>query len=397
MSRETHGSTALRERSLAPDLGRGLMLLLIAVAHAPAFAGATPAPLDHGAQFVKALLADNLARTLFVFLFGYGLGQLAYRQQGDGVDWPDTRKQLRRRGWWLIMIGFLHTVILVPLDIIAYYGVALVLLVPLVRSRDLVLLRTAAITLVPMGALLAWQTAQSYQAIVAGGPVGMTGYLEPDLLSHLLANLPTWPVETVLGTVAVVPGMLVGLWAARRRLLDEPGRHLPLLRRVAVIGLIMAVAGRLPGALITGGLWAPTASPAIWGAAVAHDLTGFAGGLALAAAIGLLAHAIGSARGRLITAVVALGQRSLTFYLFQSLVWLVLFYPFTLGLAGRVGAAATIMIAVAVWLLSVGLAELMRRAGHRGPLELVLRRLVAGRTGVRGSAGDRPTVASRSS
>lgn len=40
----------------------------------------------------------------------------------------------------------------------------------------------------------------------------------------------------------VVPTViLLAFWAARRRILEEPGQHLPLLRRVAVVGLGVGV------------------------------------------------------------------------------------------------------------------------------------------------------------
>jgi uncharacterized protein len=69
-------------------------------------------------------------------------------------------------------------------------------------------------------------------------------------------------------------------------------------------------------------------------------------------------------------------QRSLTFYLLQSAIWLGLFYPFTLNLSDRVSVAGSYGIAVTVFGVSVVLADWMRRAGQRGPLELMLRRLV---------------------
>jgi uncharacterized membrane protein YeiB len=130
-----------------------------------------------------------------------------------------------------------------------------------------------------------------------------------------------------------------------------------------------AMAGLVSGAWTTGSV------PVAWTAAVAHTLTGYAGGIGLAAAVGLLAIRIGRDRGRLITALAALGQRSLTFYLFQSAVWLVLFYPFTLDLRDDMGFAAAFGIGIATWILTILLAEWMRRAGHRGPAEIVLRRL----------------------
>lgn len=41
---------------------------------------------------------------MFVFLSGYGLGQLADSRFAKGGDWPSVRKLLRRRGFWLLSI-----------------------------------------------------------------------------------------------------------------------------------------------------------------------------------------------------------------------------------------------------------------------------------------------------
>jgi uncharacterized protein len=60
-------------------------------------------------------------------------------------------------------------------------------------------------------------------------------------------------------------------------------------------------------------------------------------------------------------------------HLFQSLVWLALFYPFTLDLRDTMGAAAALAVAVTIWLVSLVLAAWMSRTGQRGPAETLLR------------------------
>ncbi|MFE3448355.1 DUF418 domain-containing protein [Nonomuraea sp. NPDC059194] len=364
--------TTVTHRSLAPDLARGFMLLLIALAHAPGFVSdwtVGPAVLNKAAEFVRSLFAENQARAMFVFLFGYGLGQLAQRQH----DWPSTRNLLRRRSLWLIVIGFAHAVLLVPFDIIAVYGLTLLLLGPLVRARDTVLWWTSLLTLVPATALIAWQSTIAQSFAAAGRPMTMAQAMAPDVVSHVVSGMLSWPVETAVSTVVVVPGMLLGIWAARRRVLDEPERHATLLRRVAVTCIGVSVVGRLPMALT--GLWPTTSTSMSWAVATAHALTGYVGGIGLAAAVGLVAIRIGRHPGRLAVALAALGQRSMTFYLFQSMVWVALFYPFTLDLRDDLSVAAAFGIAVASWAVSVLLAEWMRRIGHRGPAETLLRRL----------------------
>jgi uncharacterized membrane protein YeiB len=100
------------------------------------------------------------------------------------------------------------------------------------------------------------------------------------------------------------------------------------------------------------GVWQPEgASP--FAAGALHTLTGYAGGLGYAALIGLVAAHLwthrGSVVGPIITALAACGQRSMTFYLLQSVAWLLLYEPY--------------------------LADLLGRAGLPGPAEALLRRL----------------------
>ncbi|GAA2831155.1 DUF418 domain-containing protein [Crossiella cryophila] len=364
-------------RSLAPDLARGLMLLLIALAHAPGFLSSWRSgmpQLDDVVLFVKSLIADNQARAMFVVLFGYGMGQLTHRHKARGGDWPSLRALLRRRGLWLVVIGFAHTILLVPIDIVAIYGLTLLLCTPLVRASDKTLGWTAALSLVPATLLLAWQSVTAQLGAAAGTPVTFAPFMEPSYGAHVLANV-TKPAQAVIGIVMVLPGMLLGIWAARRRFLDHPAQHRSTLRRATLGLLALALIGRLPAALLAAGVWNSTDIGVHWTVAIAHDLTGYAGGIGLAAAIGLASARIGDRPGRLTMALAALGQRSLTFYLFQSAVWLLLFYPFTLNLRDQVSLAGSYGIAAAVFVVSVLLAEWMRRTGARGPMEVLLRRM----------------------
>src|SRR5690606_25313467 len=85
-------------------------------------------------------------------------------------------------------------------------------------------------------------------------------------------------------------------------------------------------------------------------------------------------------------ALAAVGQRSLTFYLFQSLLLAPLMASWGLGLAPQLSTASAVGIAFGVWLLSLPIAAWMDARGMRGPAERLLRRLTYGRH-------DRPAVA----
>jgi uncharacterized membrane protein YeiB len=103
-----------------------------------------------------------------------------------------------------------------------------------------------------------------------------------------------------------------------------------------------------------------------------HDVTGEYGGVGYVGLFGLLAVRL-SAQSRLVAPVVALGQRSLSGYLFQSVAWLALFSPWALDLGGSTWWA--LFAALAVWTGSCVAAGRMGVAGYRGPAEIVLRRI----------------------
>ena len=93
------------------------------------------------------------------------------------------------------------------------------------------------------------------------------------------------------------------------------------LVRAAVGGLAAAMAGGLPMALQAAGFVPdPTLTTGMVAGAL-HAVTGLAGGVGYAAVAGLIAIRVGDRPGPVVTALAACGQRSLTCYLLQSVVF----------------------------------------------------------------------------
>ena len=78
-------------------------------------------------------------------------------------------------------------------------------------------------------------------------------------------------------------------------------------------------------------------------------------------------------------ALAAVGERSLTCYLLQSVMLAPLLAPWGLALGDGLGTAAAYGIALSVWLVTVLVAVALGSTGRRGPLEVLLRRLTYGR------------------
>ena len=182
-----------------------------------------------------------------------------------------------------------------------------------------------------------------------------------------------------LQALGVFGAVAVGAWAARRRLLDEPERHRPLLRRVAVAGLAAAVLAGLPMALMAAHYWT---SPPLWAVLAAgslHALGGYLGGFGYAALFGLLAIRVAErGTGPVTGALQACGQRSLSCYLAQSVAFAALLPAWTLGLGEGAHLWQTALVGAGAWLVILVVAAVSARAGVRGPAEVLLRRLTYG-------------------
>lgn len=73
--------------------------------------------------------------------------------------------------------------------------------------------------------------------------------------------------------------------------------------------------------------------------------------------------------------LMALGKRSLTFYVWNEAMLVLFLTPVALDLGGRVSNGIAAMIAVGIWSLFVILETLLKK-NLNGPLEILLRRLV---------------------
>ena len=103
------GATPVAARALAPDLARGGMLLLIALANVhyylydrPIGHARLPGPGRRGGPTVVTVLqmclVDGRAYPLFGLLFGYGIVQLAWRRGAVGLPVAAVTRLVRRRG-----------------------------------------------------------------------------------------------------------------------------------------------------------------------------------------------------------------------------------------------------------------------------------------------------------
>ncbi|WP_051704375.1 DUF418 domain-containing protein [Glycomyces sp. NRRL B-16210] len=380
------------ERALAPDLARGAMLLFIALANSAGYFLASapgvethPQGLERYYNFFMIEFVHARAFPLFAIMFGYGLVQLARRQDAAGAEPGQVRRVLLRRNAWLFAFGLAHGVLLYSGDFLGAYGLIGIAFTLILLRRSDRFHRLAPWYLAVGGVYLVVLAALTLPGLGSGSgaaiPVSPFPSVETATYgASVVERLAEWPTHTAF-LLPMILMVWVGAWAGRRRLLEEPERHLRLLRWAGFGGLAVAAAAGLPMALLSGGFASMDEATAGW-AKMLYETAGFFGGVGYVALFGLLAHRlVRRRRGTVVTAVSALGQRSLSGYLFQSVAWLVLATPFMLGLDERVGSPLLVsqVCALGVWLVTVVAAYAAHRRGYRGPAETLLRRLTYGR------------------
>lgn len=391
----TPAPTAVADRALAPDLARGALLLFIAIANSSWYLWAGTSrdlagwpvegdALDRVVQTISLIAIDGRSYPMFAALFGYGLWQLYSRQLALGTDPRDAARLMRRRHLWMLAFGLVHAALLWAGDIIGAYGLAGLLISWLfLRRRDRTLLRWAigfasaltvlAIALFALGFAM-WQEGSgedgSYPSDLSGLGIATDSYP-----ASILERLTTWAPATALLAVAfAVPTMiLIAIVAARHRILENPSEHRPLLRRVAVIGITIAWLGGAVTAAQNAELFGiPTSLDFMF--TLIQTATGLAGGLGYIAVFGLISARL-TRVGRVTTAIRAVGTRSMTFYLAQSVAFAPVMSAWGLGLGAELSSWSIVAYAIVVWVVSVAVAGLMERRGIRGPAETLLRHL----------------------
>ncbi|SDY78815.1 Uncharacterized membrane protein YeiB [Saccharopolyspora shandongensis] len=376
------------------------MLVLIAVANVPYFIWGRPhgigahaaggSPADLVAQTIAIIGIDSRVYPMFAFLFGYGIVQLYGRQTAAGTEPKDARRLLRRRHWWMLIFGLVHALLLWYADILGTYAIAGLVLVWLFLNRKdrtikvwaglFVAVPALASVVTIVGAALGSASTPSTGGVGAGGPLdanGIPGYF--DAMGARLEGWAVYTIPTALFAMIVPASILLGMVAARHRVLDSPADHVRLLKRTAAIGLTVGWGSGLLLALQNLGALG-SHRELDWALLPMHMLGGLFGGLGYVAVFGLIAvrleHTRDSQRtGSFPWAVQALGKRSLSGYLFQSLVYSPLLAAWGLGLGQHLSSWSAALLAVGVWLGSLLIAARLERDGRRGPAEWLLRRL----------------------
>lgn len=346
--------------------------------------------MDKATTFITTLAINQRVYPMFAFLFGYGMVQFYNSRVRRGLADRAVRKMLWRRHWAMIGLGLVHFFLLFEGDILAAYGlVGLITIALWFRRRDKTTFAWfwvfigLPVLLASLVATAAWLVPdlEIKGSAQGAGALGLTtSVANPDYLAGLVGKIPLllgYPAQVVLSPI--VPCVLLGWLAARRGILENPGQHRRLLTTMAVVGLLLAWLCALPGALANLNVaGVQTLATAL---TLFNMLAGVAGGLGYVAVFALLATRWQDATPRAGRLIAAIGQRSMSSYLLQSVLFAPLLCAWGFGLGDGLGAGWAALIALAVWGCSLLMSALLDAQGRRGPAETLLRKITYGRAG----------------
>lgn len=395
------------DRIVVLDVLRGFAILGILLVNAPLFlqplasvtlGGGEAGLLDRVAATATAALAEGKFFTLFSLLFGIGVAMQMRRAERKGVAFAPF---FVRRMALLLVIGAAHAVLLWWGDILVFYALFGLLLIPLRR----VTARRAARLAIVVACLpivlnvglfgltrLAAGTPDGREALQAGlqasiaeaersSAAALEAYRGSDLGAMIAVRTDEWMLSStgiVLNGMAflVVSMFLLGLAIGKSGLLADPARHLPTLRRARLGGFLVGV----PTTVLW--LWIRPESVYAFEVDTIVSTAAFvvsAPALSIAYAASLVLAGRDPAGRRRMMPLAAVGRVALSAYLTQSIVMTTLSYGYGVGLFGRVGSAGALAIAVAVLVGQVPIAAWWTRRFRFGPAEWLWRTLSYGR------------------
>ncbi|MGM0853446.1 MAG: DUF418 domain-containing protein [Bacillota bacterium] len=230
------------KRKLTPDLARGFMLLFIALAHANQFIFSTERGItlsDQLTVFFRQVFIDGRAFPLFSILFGYGLHQVSEGQKRKGNSWKDTKKIFKRRGAWMLVIGFFHATLFFA-DIIGVYGfIALLFASIFLRLSNRNIIAITMFFLVLVGVFAPFMP-RGFDAL--NMEVTASAIIENPIEASI-TRMFDWMFYTPVLSYQVIPGVLIGILVARFQVIDNPKSHKKALITVAILGLLLSTAG----------------------------------------------------------------------------------------------------------------------------------------------------------
>lgn len=401
MSDENIQPLSVSDRIAVLDVLRGLAVGGILIGNLQWFSGYGMLPptlaslhpaTDQITRFLVHAFVEGKFYSIFSFLFGFGFALQIARAEERG----DTNARLfKRRLLWLFVIGATHAVFLWAGDILSVYALMGFVLLLFRRKSERSLLKWAAILLaVPVAFYIL-----SFVLFVAFAPpdvMTQISSMQFEMWSNGLRTVSNGSYTQIfsdynlnmlfgrwMGLIMqmrlpkILAMFLLGVYAYRIGVFQNPAQHQVLIRRVMIYGLSFGLIANVIFAAFAKSEadFPPTATGVIGVAAYAYGVPALALGIA-ATIVRLWQSGI---LKRALAILAPVGRMALTNYLLQSVICVILFYGYGFGLFGRFGAARATLIGIAIFAAQIAVSGVWLRLFRYGPMEWIWRQLTYGK------------------
>lgn len=350
--------------------------------------------VDQIAALFSAIFLHVRGLPMFSTLLGFGIGLIVASMHRKRYPVKDTRRTLARRYGFLALFGLIHMFGLFHGDIMFIYGAIGVVMACLITLSS-TWLRVIAYSILVVYSLITGAFAAMLYFL--GESLGES--LNMQLLVPPAAELPTLGIylqENAVGGLLMLANtpfaiiqlgalVMIGYVWAREGYLANPDEHRGVLLRWIVLGAVVAFGIGVPWGLSAIGVLTPQLELPLY---IMNQALGALTGPAILAAIALAVNGAQqrmAANGGVVPGwaypFVALGKRSMSGYLAQSLLFVVLVMPFGFGWGLEASISGKLVVGATVWLITLVIAVVLERTGTPGPFEKLHRRLAYGPTG----------------
>jgi uncharacterized protein len=390
------------ERIATLDIVRGFALLGILIMNMPGFTNSFfieadgshlwTQPWDQGAELVRDMLFSGKFNSMFSLLFGIGftiqLGRLQAREPGRAVA-IYTRRLIA-----LLAFGLIHAMVFWTGDVLHIYAVlgflllllrnvsnrtvcvliALCLVYPAVSGSLRLLIITPEMVKANVALMQTWE-ASNNAAYGSGSFLAAAGEHAREALFFYTNLQMLW--GTVGFYVLMTTTMLIGFLIGRNGWVRRIPELMPVIKRLQwwtlAIGIVCALAFGILGEMNR----APGPSPIKIVISIAYVVCRLS--LMMFYVLTIVRLAQLPTWQRIFAPMAAAGRMPLTNYLMQTLIATTIFYGWGFGLWGKMGPAAGLLLAFAIFfVIQVPLSLWWLRRFEMGPMEWVWRYLTYG-------------------
>lgn len=368
-----------KKRFESVDALRGLALLGILLANVPVAENAginrLTGQLDVTLSFLFHLLIEKKFITIFSILFGFGFYIQMKKADEAGINF---RPYYFKRMLILFLIGCIHAYLFWFGDIIRDYALCGILLLFVYKWSSKKILITGVVFSVFLTAIVfivnsALGPQYSYDTSIVGDHPITNSYWQYLWINARIDPFVNFLQDSPITLVFCFGNMLIGFWMAKAGFFQHPDKFKRVRKKLIIIGGLLGVSASYIFWLVTSGkleltpalLWLPFV---IVAGMVLQSLFYISAFLSLFRSIWWK---------KVLSFFIPVGKMSLTNYLFQTILYLLVFFHWTHGLElfGKINMTETYLIAMLFFGMQVVFSKTWLKYYDQGPVETVWKNL----------------------